>query len=67
MFKKTNIFIIWAALGLIFSSPVAADKTVEDFQVWGAITALGNFGAINPNNPDLKKIQMVDGRTGTFW
>ena len=57
MFKKINLFILWAALGLIFSSPVAADKTVEDFEVWGNITALGNFGVINPNNPDLKKFR----------
>ena len=57
MFKKINIFILWAAFGLIFSNPAAADRTVEDFEVWGNITALGNFGALNPNNPDLKKFR----------
>ncbi len=57
MFKKINKIILLAALGLVFSSPVAAENTVDDFQVWGAVTALGNFGSINPNNPDLKKFR----------
>ena len=57
MFKKLNIFIIWATLGLIFSSPAAADKTVEDFEVWGGVFTQGNFGFVNPNNPDLKKFR----------
>ena len=57
MFKKINKFITLAALGLVFSSPTAADNTVEDFQVWGNATALGNFGFINPQNPDLKKFR----------
>ncbi len=57
MFKKINIFILWATLGLILSNPAAADRTVEDFQVWGNVTALGNFGFVNPQNPDLKKFR----------
>lgn len=57
MFKKINKFILWAALGLIFSNQAIAEDTVEDFQTWGNITALGNFGALNPNNPDLKKFR----------
>ncbi len=57
MFKKINKIITLAALGLAFSSPVAADKTVEDFEVWGNVTALGNFGFVNPQNPDLKKFR----------
>jgi len=57
MFKKINIFILWAALGLIFSRPVAAEFIADDFQVWGNVTALGNFGAINPSNPELKKFR----------
>jgi hypothetical protein len=57
MFKKINKFILLTGLGLAFSSPVAADNTVEDFQVWGNVTALGNFGFMNPQNPDLKKFR----------
>ena len=57
MFKKINKIITLAALGLAFSSSVAADKTVEDFEVWGNVTALGNFGFVNPQNPDLKKFR----------
>ena len=57
MLKKINIFILLAALGLIFSSQATADKTVEDFQVWGQIAAQGNFGFVNPNNPDLTKFK----------
>lgn len=57
MFKKISIFIGLAILSLTLNRPVAADRTVEDFQVWGNITALGNFGSLNPNNPDLKKFR----------
>lgn len=57
MFKKLNKFILLAALGLTFSNPAAADATAEDFQVWGGIFSQGNFGFVNPNNPDLKKFR----------
>lgn len=57
MLKKINNYILLAALGLLLCNPVAADQTVEDFQFWGNITALGNFGFLNPQNPDLKKFR----------
>ncbi len=57
MFKKINNFILLAALGLILSNPAVADRTVEDFQVWGNVTALGNFGALDPKNTELKKFR----------
>ncbi len=57
MFKKLNSFILLGALGLLLAKPAAADQTVEDFQFWGQIAAQGNFGFINPNNPDLKKFR----------
>lgn len=57
MVKKINIFIICAALGLIFSRPAAAETFVEDIQFWGQIAAQGSFGFINPQNPDLKKFR----------
>ncbi len=57
MLKKINNYILLAALSLLLCNPVAADQTVEDFQFWGQIAAQGNFGFINPNNPDLKKFR----------
>ncbi len=57
MFKKISIFIALVTLNLTFNEPVTAGRTVEDFQVWGNITALGNFGFVNPDNPDLKKFR----------
>ncbi|WMJ08610.1 DUF2490 domain-containing protein [Nitrosomonas sp. sh817] len=57
MLKKINNYILLAALSLLLCNPVAADQTVEDFQFWGQIAAQGNFGFINPQNPDLKKFR----------
>lgn len=54
MFKKINIFIIWIAVGLIFSNPVAADALDQDFHTWGNVTAQGSFA---PLNPDLKRFR----------
>ena len=48
MFKKLNILIASSVLGLILSSPAVAERTVEDFQTWGNITATGSLSAINP-------------------
>ena len=57
MFKRVGIFVALVTLSLIFNQPATAGRTVEDFQVWGNITALGNFGFVNPGNPDLKKFR----------
>lgn len=57
MFKKLNILTASAVLGLILSGPIAASELVEDFHTWGNVTAQGNFGALNPNNPELKKFR----------
>lgn len=57
VFKKIGIFAACVVLGLALSQPATASRTAEDFQVWGNITALGNFGFINPDNSDLKKFR----------
>ncbi|MFZ1850751.1 MAG: DUF2490 domain-containing protein [Nitrosomonas sp.] len=57
MIQKTKILILFLTLSLFSVKHVAADATADDFQVWGNVTALGNFGAINPNNPDLKRFR----------
>lgn len=57
MFRKTSKFILMVVAWVIFSNPVAAEKTVDDFQVWGGIFSQGNFGFIDPNNQDLKKFR----------
>ncbi len=43
MLRKLNIFIATVVAVLILSAPVAAENTVDDFQVWGNVTATGNF------------------------
>lgn len=57
MLKKINALFASALLGLSLSSPVLSEALVEDFQTWGNVTAQGNFGFINPQNPDLKKFR----------
>jgi len=57
VFKKISISGVLVALSLTLNQSATAGSTVEDFQVWGNITALGNFNFINPDNPDLKKFR----------
>ncbi len=57
MFKKINKLVLLAAFGLVFSNPVAAEATTDDFEAWGALFTQGSFGFVNPNNPDLKKFR----------
>ncbi|MXS83115.1 DUF2490 domain-containing protein [Nitrosomonas oligotropha] len=57
MFKKISTVILLSALGLSLSNPAAADKTVEDFEVWGGVFSQGNFGFVNPQNAELKKFR----------
>lgn len=57
MVKKIKVIIFLASLCVFSAKQASADATAEDFQVWGAVTALGNFGFINPNNPDLKRFR----------
>ena len=57
MVKKIKVLIFLALLSVSSVKQASADATVEDFQVWGNVTALGNFGFVNPNNPDLKKFR----------
>jgi len=46
--------IVTCSLIPIASSPAQADVQ-EDFQIWENVTARGNFGFINPDNPELKR------------
>lgn len=57
MIKKIKVIVFLASLFVFSAKQASADATVEDFQVWGNVTALGNFGFVNPNNPDLKKFR----------
>ena len=66
MFRKIRFITLCVALGLISSSPVAAEALDQDFQVWGNITAQGNFGALNPNNPELKRFKWWAEGQGRF-
>lgn len=60
MFKKLNILIASSVIALALSNPVVADDTVEDFQVWGNVTATGTFSA----NPKYKWWLEGQGRFG---
>lgn len=61
MLKKLNIFILSVAITIVFSAPVFAEDTVEDFEVWGNVTATGKF---SENNPKLKWWLEGQGRFG---
>ena len=58
MLKKLRISTALLLSGLILSVPATAQQfanDLTDFQVWGNITATGNWGFVNPDNPTLKK------------
>ncbi|MCC8997440.1 MAG: DUF2490 domain-containing protein [Nitrosomonas sp.] len=57
MIKKTKALVLFIVMSLFIAKNASAEAIVDDFQVWGNITATGNFGAINPNNPDLKRFR----------
>ena len=57
MIKKTKALVLFIAMSLFVVKNASAEAIVDDFQVWGNVTTTGNFGAINPNNPDLKRFR----------
>lgn len=57
MIKRTKVLVLFVVMSFFITTNASAEDIVDDFQVWGNITALGNFGAINPNNPDLKRFR----------
>ena len=48
-------FAILACSLMPFGLPTAQAEVEEDFRLWENVTARGNFGFINPDNPDLKR------------
>ncbi len=64
MFKKIHILIASTVIGAVLTSPAIAEKTVEDFQTWGAITATGDFSSIDPKLKKLKFWMEGQGRFG---
>ncbi len=60
MYKRLHILIASSVIALALSNPVVADDTVEDFEVWGNITATGSFSA----NPKIKWWAEGQGRFG---
>jgi len=54
---RKNILAALVVAGVLLSGPVVAQTNddLTDFQVWGNVTATGNWGFVNPNNPNLKK------------
>lgn len=60
MLNRKSIFTTLLLSSLVLSGPTAAQQfadDVQDFATWGAITATGNFGSINPGNPTLAKVK----------
>jgi hypothetical protein len=58
MLNKKTIFAAFMLSGLMLSGPAAAGNSppdVQDFGVWGNITATGNWGFLNRDNPNLAK------------
>lgn len=67
--RKKNVFTVLVLSGLLLSGPVAAQQfadDISDFQTWGNITATGNFGFINPDNPTLAKLRWWAEGQGRF-
>ena len=54
--------------GVLLSGPVVAQTNddLSDFQVWGNITATGNWGFLNRDNPTLKKLKWWAEGQGRF-
>jgi len=48
-------FAIVACSLMPLASSTAWADVQEDFRIWENVTARGNFGFINPDNPDLKR------------
>jgi len=49
------IFAIVACSLIPFASSTALASDLVDFMIWENVTARGNFGFINPENPELKR------------
>ena len=49
------LFAIVACSLMPITSSIAQADVQEDFQIWENVTARGNFGFLNPDNPDLKR------------
>jgi Protein of unknown function (DUF2490) len=64
MFSKLNTLIASIALSLILTSPVAAEKKVEDFHTWAGIEMIGDLSGINPNFKNFKYKLFAQGRFG---
>lgn len=56
MLLKRNFWASIIALSFFISGSASAEALVEDFQVWGNITAQGSFAKIT-NNPDHSKFR----------
>lgn len=64
MFKKINFFIVTIAATLMFSNPVFSESTVEDFEVWGNVTATGSLAPLNPSLKNFRFWLEGQGRFG---
>lgn len=64
MFKKLQIFIVSAVISFTAVNSAFAEKTVEDFQTWGNITAIGNFKSDHPILKNIKYWVEGQGRFG---
>ncbi|MDP1558675.1 MAG: DUF2490 domain-containing protein [Nitrosomonas sp.] len=64
MLERLNIFIVSIAIVLMFSSPVFAESTMEDFEVWGNVTAIGSLAPVNQNLKNFRFWLEGQGRFG---
>ena len=49
------LFAIVACSLMPYVAPTVWADVQEDFRLWESVTARGNFGFLNPDNPDLKR------------
>lgn len=69
MLNKRGISTAMLLSGLILSGPAAAQQfanDLTDYQVWGNMTATGNWGFVNTDNPFLKKLKWWAEGQGRF-
>lgn len=69
MLNKKTVFAAFMLAGFAVSGPAAAqdiNPDLTDFQVWGNITATGNFSFLDKENPFLQKLKWWAEGQGRF-
>jgi len=66
MRKQFGTALLMSSLAIAGTASAQQADDVSDFGVWGAATATGNFGFVNPDNPTLSKVKWWAEGQGRF-